>query len=118
MLKPTSFLALSKIQLAHLLPPDILARKTVFVRQIESFMGEHTGSELNVDIQKPNSRVKIEQLAKVPSRTRMFKMLLEDAHSVVTILHEGFEGFSCRICPSQINPEAQTHLVNCFNLYI
>ena len=40
LLKPTSVLVLSKIHLIPLSPPNLLARKTVFLRYVESFVGE------------------------------------------------------------------------------
>ena len=57
-------------------------------------MAEHSESELKPEIQKINSHVKVDKVAKIPNRTNMFKILVEDAHSVETILHEGFKAFS------------------------
>ena len=80
-------------------------------------MAEHSESELKPEIQKINSHVKVDKVAKIPNRTNMFKILVEDAHSVETILHEGFKAFSWRISPFQINPEFRTQLVDCLNCY-
>ena len=52
LLKLGAVQTLSKINLTPLTPPDLLARKTVFVRQVESFVGEHTESQLKAEIQK------------------------------------------------------------------
>ena len=57
-------------------------------------MGEHSESELKAEIQKLNSRMKVDNVAKIPNRTRMFKILLEESHSVETILHKGLKTFS------------------------
>ena len=52
-------------------------------------MGEHSESELKSEIQKLNSRVKVDKVLKILKRMMMFKILLEDAHSVELILHDG-----------------------------
>ena len=74
-------------------------------------MGEHSDSELKAEIQKLKSYVKVDKVAKIPNWTRMFKILLEDAHSVDAILKKGLKAFSYRISPSQItrdpNPVGQ-----------
>ena len=117
MLKPEAIRSLSKLHLTPIAPPDLLARKTVFVRQVETFVGEHSESELKAEIQKLNPSVKVDKVVKIPNRTKMFKILLVDAHSVEFILHEGFKAFSCRISPSQITSESRTRLVNCYICY-
>ena len=117
MLTPEATRSLSKINLTPIAPPDLLARKTVFVRQVEPFVGERSESELKAEIQKLNPSVRIDKVVKIPNRTRMFKILLLDAHSVELILHEGFKAFNCRISPSQISAESRTRLVNCYKCY-
>ena len=59
--------SLPKINLTPLAPPDLLARKTCFVRHVETFVGEHSELELKAEIQKLNSRVRINKVAKIPN---------------------------------------------------
>ena len=70
-------------------------------------MGEHSESELKSEIQKLNSRVKVDKVLKISKRMMMFKILLEDAHSVETILYEGFKTFSFRIPLPKLPPKPE-----------
>ena len=70
---------LSKINLQPTLPPDIKAKRTIFIRHVDLTVGRHTPDEIKAEIKKLQPWAKIQEFAKIKEYTHVFKLICKDS---------------------------------------
>ena len=105
------------INLTPITPPDLRAKRTIFVRQIDRYAGSHTPDEIKREIQTLNRDIKIDTVIKIKDYTHIIKIIAHDSQTAQFILTHGFNMFHTRITPHQCEQEKYVHLLICFRCY-
>lgn len=117
LLTPRAFSEFSKINIQPVLPPEIKAKRTIFVRQVDSSVGGRSSADLKKEICKLNQWANITDIIKIKEYTHVFKIFCTDVSTASRILTDGFVAFFTKISPSQCEPEEFTHLLICYKCY-
>ena len=106
-----------KIHLKPIPPPQLLAQRTLLVRQVDDSLGEMSPDDLKAEILQHQPHLKIDHIVKIPQKTRMFKIVCGDSVSADNLASEGFKASYFYISPNQINKETYTHINTCYKCY-
>lgn len=117
LLTDQAFSEFKKINIEPVLPPEVKAKRTIFVRQVDSSVGERSPKDLKSEICRLNSWAKISEIIKIKEYTHVFKIFCSDVNTASRILTDGFLAFSTKISPSQCEPEEFTHILICYKCY-
>jgi hypothetical protein len=117
LLTPRAFSEFAKINIQPVLPPEIKAKRTIFVRQVDSSVGGRSSADLKTEISKLNQWAKITEIIKIKEYTHVFKIFCTDVSTASRILSDGFIAFSTKISASQCEPEEFTHILICYKCY-
>lgn len=112
-----AFSEFAKINVEPVLPPEIKSRRTIFVRQLDNSVGEHSPDELKTELTRLNPWAKISEIIKIKDYTHVFKIFCADLNTASRILTDGFLAFSTKISPSQCEQEEFTHILICYKCY-
>jgi len=66
---------LRTINLEPVLPPDVKAKRTIFLRQLDSYVGEHSGHDLMTELTKQNQWLKLTEVIKIKDYTHLIKIV-------------------------------------------
>ena len=108
---------LRQINLEPVLPPDVKAKRTIFIRQLDSYVGLHTGTDLKTELTKSNPWLKLTEVIKIKDYTHLLKIVVDDTETADEVLRRGLLAFNTRIPPHQMQQETFTHLLICFKCY-
>lgn len=100
-----------------IMPPELKARRSVFVRQVDSDVGKHTAEELKQDIELRNARLKISEVVKIKDYTHVFKISFEETSMADEVIMNGFLTYNMSITSGQISREKFVSLLTCFTCY-
>ena len=114
---PRAIDAFKDINLTPITPPDLRAKKTVFIRQIDRYAGTHSPDEIKDEIETKNRHIKLDSVQKIKDYTHIIKLITKDTHTAQSIITQGFNMFNTRITPHQCEQEKYTHLLICFKCY-
>ena len=109
--------ALKEINLKPSIPPQIQAKKTLFIRQIDITVGERSENEIMNEIKRNHPTLKIEKVIKIPNRTHFFKLLCKDIPTAEKVLQDGLLMFHTKISIAQVTQENFVHMQICFKCY-
>lgn len=107
----------AKINLSPTIPPDLRAKRTVFVRQVETTAGGQAADNIKLDLEKNHPWLKINAIIKIKDYTHVFKIICNETQMATKILETGLLLFNTRITPRQCEREQYTHLLICFKCY-
>ena len=116
LLTPKAFTEFAKLNLIPILPPDIRARRTVFVRQVDYSVGSQTAENIKTEIETQNN-ITVNEIIKIKHYTHVFKIVFNtttDAHNTLT---HGLKAYHTRIAPTQCEQEHYTHIQICYKCY-
>ncbi len=106
-----------KINLTPIVPPDLRAKRTIFVRQLDRDVGSHTADELKHEITSQQSWLQIQEIVKIKHYTHVMKIITTDTTIAQRVLTDGFYLYNTKITPSQCEQERYTHLLICYKCY-
>lgn len=99
------------------LPPKVKANRAVICRQIDPFVGERTRDDIQHEIERCNSNLKIAELVKFGQHSHVFKIEFRTSEMAQHVLERGFLCFNMKITPSQIQREEFVDVLTCFRCY-
>lgn len=105
------------INLSPITPPDLKAKRTIFVRQIDHYAGSHSAEEIRTEIEKCNKKLKLEAVIKIKNFTHVVKLVAVDTKTAQEILLNGLVMFHTRVTSFQCEQEKYVHLLICFKCY-
>ena len=108
---------LAAINLAPVTPPGLMAKRTLFIRQVDDSIGSRPVEEMLAEAKSKQPWARISRVIKLPGKTRMFKVQCLDTSAAEKVLVEGLRMFNMRISPGQICKEAYAHLKICHKCY-
>lgn len=109
--------ALRSINLEPVLPPEVRARRTVFIRQIDHHVGNQTAETIKTEIETINRGIKLTDVIKIKDYTHVIKLVCEDTATADKIIQHGILAFSTKITAAQCERETFTHIQICFKCY-
>lgn len=105
------------INLTPVVPPDLRAKRTVFVRQVDECVGSHSEEEIKEEIERSNKGFKIDKVTKIKNFTHIMKITTKDTDAARKILNQGIYIYNTKITSHQCEPEKYCHLLICFKCY-
>lgn len=108
---------LKKHNLSVRVPPEIKARRSLFVRRVDSWVGAHTAEEIKQDLELNQPWLKIREIIKIKDYTHVFKIECVSVAMADRAAQEGLLCYFTRITSEQINRENYINLQLCFKCY-
>lgn len=105
------------IGLIPITPPELKARKSVFIRQLDPHAGSQSPKDITTEIEKQNKWLKIEETQKIKNYTHIIKVITQSTTMVDRLLAEGLTLFNTRVTPAQCEREHYFHILTCFKCY-
>ena len=66
---------LSKINLTAVLPPAILAKRTIFIRQVDATVGGRSANDIKDELTRLQPWLKINEIIKIKDYTHVFNII-------------------------------------------
>lgn len=107
----------AKINLKPSIPPEVRAKRTIFVRQVDDTVGRRTANDIKDELTAKQNWIKIEEIIKIKHFTHIFKIVCENVETADKILDQGLLLFNTKISKFQCEREEYTHLLICFKCY-
>jgi len=114
---PTAIKQLAKINLKPLIPPDLRARRSIFIRQLDQYIGQKPTKEIKDEILRLQPHLKIDEIQNIKNYTHIIKLICHDTKTVDNILQKGLILFNTRVTPTQCEQETYIHILRCFKCY-
>lgn len=108
---------LERIGLSVRIPPELRARRSIFCRRIDSYVGEHTPQQLKTELEKENKWMKVREVIKFKDYTHVFKIEMTTVNAADRAIRDGFGCFYTRVTPDQVEREKYVNLLICFSCY-
>ena len=105
------------INIQPVIPPEQRSKRTIFIRQLDSHVGEHTPEQLKHEIEQQNPWIKLTEVIKIKQYTHLIKIICSETSTATKILQNGLQMFNTRTSPHQCEREKYTHLLICFRCY-
>ncbi|KAF2344314.1 hypothetical protein FHG87_024930 [Trinorchestia longiramus] len=103
-----------KINLKPIFPPDLRAKKTIFIRQLDSSIGKLTPEEITREIKTQQPWAEILKVTKIKNYTHVIKITFSEISTTQKILQNGLLMFNTKITLSQIELEKYTYVQICY----
>jgi hypothetical protein len=107
----------NKLNLTPIIPPDLRAKRTVFVRQIDSDIGTRPSDEIKDELKRQNDWMTVTDIIKIKNYTHLLKIVTNDTTTAQRVLRDGFYMFHTKITPQQCEQEHYTHILICYKCY-
>ena len=107
----------AKIGITVVTPPEIRAKRSVFIRQLDSSFGKHTAEEIKTELEDKNEWAKVEEVIKISTYTHVLKVRFAETAMADKALSSGMTGFNWSVVPDQIKREEFVNLLCCFSCY-
>ncbi|KAF2350869.1 hypothetical protein FHG87_018376 [Trinorchestia longiramus] len=107
-----------RINLKPIISPDLRAKRTIFIRQLDSSIGKLTSEEITREIKTQQLWAKILEVTKIKNYTHVIKITFSEISiTQKKILENGQLMFNTKIPPSQIELEKCTHIQIWYKCY-
>ncbi|KAF2345340.1 hypothetical protein FHG87_023903 [Trinorchestia longiramus] len=106
--------AFEKINLTPIIPPDLQAKWTVFIRQIDADIGLKPAEEIKNEIKRQNDWLTVTEVIKIKTYTHLLKLVTTDTTTAQQLLRQGLYIFHTKITPQQCEQEKYTHILICY----
>ena len=107
------------INLIPRLSKTILAKRTLIIRFVDESVTTHSEQDIQQEIERQpnNQNPKIDQIIKIPFKTRTFKIVCTDIDTTEKLTRNGLYLYNYRVTPSQIVQEEFIPIQTCFKCY-
>ncbi|KAF2368782.1 hypothetical protein FHG87_000469 [Trinorchestia longiramus] len=102
-----------KIHLKPIIPPDLRAKRTVFVRQLDRSIGQLEPDFISKEIAKHQPWAETPEISKIKHYTHVIKITFTDIATTEKVLRNGWLMFNTKMTPTQIEAEKYTHILIC-----
>lgn len=116
-LGPAGAQAFQGIGLQVVMPPELRAKRSIFIRQLDYEFGKHTAEEIKEEIETKNAWAKVDEVIKIKNYTHCVKIRFAETAITDKALSDGFLAFNMSIVPSQMEREKFVNLLSCFTCY-
>lgn len=106
-----------KIGITVITPPEIRAKRSIFIRKIEEDVGSHTEQEIKNELEDKNSWMSVAEVIKIKNYYHVMKVSFQETSMAERATNNGFVMFNTSFLPTQISREEFTNLQTCFICY-
>lgn len=117
LLKPENTTRLNNDNIKIAVPPELKARRSVFVRKIHPFVGLKTDIELADEIERLQDWAKVENIIKIKDYTHVIKIEFTEPIMAQKATDVGLLIFGQFIAPNNIKLDEFIAIQTCFNCY-
>ena len=107
---------LTDINLTAILPPQIKARRTVFIRLLDRYITDRTLDSIKTEIKDKNG-LDCAELFKIGTVKATLKLTMKTTADAKKLTDEGLVLFNFRVAPEQCELERYTHVLICYKCY-
>lgn len=108
---------LDKIGLQVIIPPEMKAKRSVIIKQLDQIIGTHSAEDIKEEIENQNDWIKVSEVVKMKNYTHLIKLRLEETSMVERAQRQGILAFNMAISPSQIETEEYVNVLTCYKCY-
>ena len=108
---------LRKLNLIARIPPQVRARRSLFLRRVDSFVGAHSPVELKNELEAQKPWLKVREVFKIKDYTHVLKIECQELQMADKALEQGLLCFYTKIAGAQIERETYVSLQMCFKCY-
>ena len=98
-------------------PPELKAKRSIFMRQLDKHVGQHTAEEMEREILKNQDWIRTITVTKIKEYTHVAKIELESVEIADRVLRDGLLMYWMHISPSQMSREEFISIQTCFSCY-
>ena len=99
------------------IPQEVRARRTVFLRQLDRFVGAHSAEEIKEEIEEKNDWAGNVVVTKIGDYTHILKIEFETLEAAERAVSGGVNMFYMFVAPSQISIDEFINILTCFKCY-
>ena len=99
------------------MPQKVRAKRTVFLRQLDRFVGSHTIEEIKGEIEDKNDWANNVTVTKIADYTHILKVEFETIEAAEKAQSGGLNMFYMFVSPSQISADDFINILTCFKCY-
>ena len=108
---------LNKLNLETITPPEIRAKRTVFIRGLDFTVGRRDAGEIAQELTTRQNWLTNITVTKIKNYTHVLKLTCGDSSQTERLLRDGLTLFHTRIPPTNIEQEKFTPILICFKCY-
>lgn len=105
------------INLLPIIPPELKAKRSAFIRQLDSHIGSQSTEAILQELESQNKWLKISEVQKIKNYTHIIKITTHSTLMIDRLLDDGLNIFNTRITPAQCEREHYFQLLTCFKCY-
>ena len=110
--------ALKAINLTPVMPPSILALRTLTLKSLAEYVTDKTADEIAAEIMAKNSSCRTStKVIKLPNARRVIKIITPNTTVAKKLLEDGVTLFNTRVPPHNISQEKYAHVNACMKCY-
>jgi len=98
------------------LPPQIRAKRTVILRNIDHLICEHEANDIKNEIEHSNENLVVDDIYKFRNG-RMLKVTLKTHQMAMKCTESGLYMFSLRVPPRSIDPDRYIEVLTCYRCF-
>ena len=104
--------------LSVIIPPEIKAKRSIFVRRLDARIGKNNAEDIKEELERVNNWMKIDEVHKIKDYTHLLKISFEEVGMAERAQHGGFLALNMAITSDQVEQEEYVNLSICFNCYV
>ena len=108
---------LRKLNLNVRIPPQVRAKRSLFLRRVDAFVGSHSPEEIKAELEAQNPWLKVREIFKIKDYTHVLKIECKELAMADKALEQGLLCFYTKIATNQIEREKYISLQMCFKCY-
>lgn len=108
---------LKKLKLETVTPPEIRAKRTLFIRGLDYTVGQRDAKDIETELTLRQPWLTDITVNKVKTYTHVIKLTCSDTSQAERLLRDGLTAFHTRIPPTNVETERWTPILICFSCY-
>ena len=108
---------LKTLNLSVRIPPQVRAKRSLFLRRIDAFVGSHSPEEIKEELEAQNPWLKVREVFKIKDYTHVLKVECKELQMADKALEQGLLCYYTKIAGAQIERETYVSLQLCFKCY-
>jgi len=108
--------SLEQITCAPLLPPQLKAKRTIFLRRLDKIISDQPAEQIEAELMRANNEIRVTELYKFPNNN-LVKVTLATQTMAIRATEKGLYAFNLSIPPDNISIDKYIDVEVCFKCY-
>ena len=105
LLSETGIQVLRSLNISARISPEVRAKRSLFLRRVDAYVGEHTAEELKIEFEAQNAWLKIREVFRMKDYNHVIKIECREVSMADKALENGIFCFYSKIAALQIEKE-------------